>query len=400
MDKKTPVLIRGTMSLYNGCPAILEVQAGDCRVTVEGETVQTAMNCPLGEERIRRQMEKTGGSGFIFEKLDIFMGDDIFLPMQQLNHLRRQGLEALEEEMLRPWKQRKAKERDLKDIPETEKQTTKEFLTAAVETEEQLAAVEKTDGVKRIYANCGIFPVSGFVQNVERWIHRLEEEGKELFLTLPRIVRDRELDGRKETFQKLVQKGLGGFLVRNMESYGILDAMGLTSRIVLDANIYTMNNRAEAFWMKKGILGDTVPLELNAKELVHRNNKNSELTVYGYTPMMVSVQCVQKTMDHCNHACVQYVLKDRYQKEFHGVCSCEFCYNTIYNTLPTSLLKEKEKAEKLGVKAYRLSFTTETQQETEKIVRAFVDVYLRGQKPDGQMQTEETTKGHFQRGVE
>ena len=63
-------------------------------------------------------------------------------------------------------------------------------------------------------------------------------------------------------------------------------------------------------------------------------------------------------------------------------------------------VKEKEKAEKLGVKAYRLSFTTETQQETEKIVRAFVDVYLRGQKPDGQMQTEETTKGHFQRGVE
>ena len=58
MDKKTPVLIRGTMSLYNGCPAILEVQAGDCRVTVEGETVQTATNCPLGEERIRRQMEK------------------------------------------------------------------------------------------------------------------------------------------------------------------------------------------------------------------------------------------------------------------------------------------------------------------------------------------------------
>ena len=112
MDKKTPVLIRGTMSLYNGCPAILEVQAGDCRVTVEGETVQTATNCPLGEERIRRQMEKTGGSGFMFEKLDIFIGDDIFLPMQQLNHLRRQGLEALEKEMLRPWKQRKAKERD------------------------------------------------------------------------------------------------------------------------------------------------------------------------------------------------------------------------------------------------------------------------------------------------
>ena len=115
--------------------------------------------------------------------------------------------------------------------------------------------------------------------------------------------------------------------------------------------------------MEKGILGDTVPLELNAKELAHRNNKNSELIVYGYTSMMVSVQCVQKTMDRCNHACAQYTLKDRYQKEFHGVCSCEFCYNTIYNALPTSLLKEKEKAEKLGVEAYRLSFTTETEKD-------------------------------------
>lgn len=77
MDKKTPVLIRGTMSLYNGCPAILEVQAGDCRVTVEGETVQTAMNCPLGEERIRRQMEKPEDPG-LYLKNWIFLWEMIF----------------------------------------------------------------------------------------------------------------------------------------------------------------------------------------------------------------------------------------------------------------------------------------------------------------------------------
>ena len=83
MEKKTPVPVQGTLTVYTGCPAILEVQAGDVSVTVEGETVQAATNCPLGEDRIRRQMEKTGGSGFAFEKLDIFMGDDIFLPMQR-----------------------------------------------------------------------------------------------------------------------------------------------------------------------------------------------------------------------------------------------------------------------------------------------------------------------------
>ena len=211
MEKKTPVPVQGTLTVYTGCPAILEVQAGDVSVTVEGETVQAATNCPLGEDRIRRQMEKTGGSGFAFEKLDIFMGDDIFLPMQQLNHLRRQALEALQKEMLRPWKQRKAKERDPKDVPDVKKQTAPGTLSAAVQTNEQLAAVAQTDGIRRIYADCGIFPVKDFAQDVEAWINRLQTAGKELFLTLPRIVRDRELDGRKETFTELVQKGLAVF---------------------------------------------------------------------------------------------------------------------------------------------------------------------------------------------
>ena len=41
--------------------------------------------------------------------------------------------------------------------------------------------------------------------------------------------------------------------MRNMESYGILDAMGLTSRIVLDANIYTMNNPYVARKITEGV---------------------------------------------------------------------------------------------------------------------------------------------------
>ena len=99
--------------------------------------------------------------------------------------------------MLRPWKQRKAKERDPKDVPDVKKQTAPGTLSAAVQTKEQLAAVAQTDGIRRIYADCGIFPVKDFAQDVEAWINRLQTAGKELFLTLPRIVRDRELDGRK-----------------------------------------------------------------------------------------------------------------------------------------------------------------------------------------------------------
>lgn len=403
VEKKTTIPIHGVVSLFSGCPAILEVWAGDIRVSVEGEVVQEADKCPVSEERIRRQLEKTGGSDFSFESLEVYLGDDIFVPMQQLNQLRRSALEKLKEEMVRPWK-RTRKPKEEQEIAEEgiEKfhQQKMGCLSASVTTREQLEAVKDIAEIQRIYADCGIFPNKDFEKYVKQEIQQLKEEGKELYLMLPRIVRDRELDGRKEHFTSLIQQGLAGFMVRNMESYGILQQLGLKESMVLDANVYTMNGKAQEFWKREGIIRDTIPLELNAKEITHRYNENSEMIVYGYAPMMVSVQCVQKNMDRCDHRCAEYVLKDRYRKEFHGVCSCEFCYNTIYNALPTSLLKEAEQVKRWKPASYRLAFSMEHAKETKKIAQAFADVYVHDRKPDEGIWKMEVTKGHFGRGVE
>ena len=213
-------------------------------------------------------------------------------------------------------------------------------------------------------------------------------------------MRDCELDGRKECFAELVHEGLGGFLIRNLESAGILKEMGLLHTAVLDSNMYTLNGEAQKFWEKEAIAGDTISLELNKKELRFRDNSKSECCVYGYLPMMVSVQCVQKNFDKCNHKHARLTLKDRYKKNFQVVCNCEFCYNTIYNTLPLSLVKEAQEVKSLGIFKYRMNFTLENCEETEKIARGFVNVYLNGQAPDVYLTQMETTKGHFARGVE
>ena len=42
----------------------------------------------------------------------------------------------------------------------------------------------------------------------------------------------------------------------------------------------------------------TLPVELNARELSDAGVRG-ELIVYGYLPMMVSAQCVKKTMEGC-----------------------------------------------------------------------------------------------------
>ncbi|MDY4670555.1 MAG: U32 family peptidase [Oliverpabstia sp.] len=390
--------IKGTLSLFPDCPAILEIEYGSVQVTAQGEMVQTAANRPLEEDRIRKQMMKTGETEFVFDTLDIFMGERIFLPVQQLNELRRQGIELLENAVLQPLK-RKALPRSSEVTQRKEEGRKLPGMSASVVNCQQLKAVLEVPGIERIYADCGMFPVDTFYDSVLKVVKDGEKRQKECYLMLPHMVRDRELKGRKESFHRLVENGLCGFVVRNMESYGILKQMGLEKKAILDFNLYTMNDESQKFWKNQGILWNTIPLELNSKELRFRDNRSSEMMVYGYIPLMISVQCLQKNLDHCNKQCAVLTVKDRYQKEFHAVCNCEFCYNTIYNSLPLSLLGDADQIRDLDTGGYRLSFTLENEEETKRIAREFVAVYCEGREPKQDF-LGETTRGHFGRGVE
>lgn len=399
LEGKYQEKISGTLSLYPDCPAVFEVVYKGHHVVVEGAVVQTASKRPLEQDRIEKQMMKTGDTSFVFENLDIFMGESIFLPMQQLNELRRMALEKLEQSILLPYRRN-----DTKAYCEAEtlqqKAGKEEMLNAAVCKLEQLEAVCSVPEITRIYADCSIFSKEQFSEQVQFWIKKVKEQKKQLYLWLPHIVRDQELDGRKEYFVSLIEAGLDGFLIRNLESAGMLKQMGLLHHAVLDSNVYTMNQEAQKFWETQGVLGDTISLELNKKEIRRRDNANSEMCVYGYLPMMVSVQCVQKNFDKCNKKNAVLTLKDRYKKDFHVVCNCEFCYNTIYNTLPMSLIGESEEIKSMGISKYRLNFTLENAEETKRIARGFAKTYQKGELPEGYLLQMEATKGHFQRGVE
>jgi putative protease len=171
--------------------------------------------------------------------------------------------------------------------------------------------------------------------------------------------------------------------------------------------MYTWNQEASAFWREQGIMRDTIPLELNEKELQHRDNSRSEMLIYGYLPVMVSAQCVRKNVYGCDRAGQKALLKDRYEKEFSSVCCCDpwkmkttgrnlRCYNIVYNSIPYGLMAEKEQVERLGPAALRLAFTMEEPEQAASILQEFLDVYRRDRTPSAHA----FTKGHFKRGAE
>src|SRR5699024_1111605 len=93
-DRKEQISGKLVLSLHS--PAVLTVSCRGVSFTVETEErVEAAQKRPLDEEEVRSRMKKTGNSPFCFEELELVMDRQVFLPVQQLNTLRREALAGL-----------------------------------------------------------------------------------------------------------------------------------------------------------------------------------------------------------------------------------------------------------------------------------------------------------------
>lgn len=415
--KKRKEKIYGNLTLFAGHPAILELSykahegfreekrdaigqnVGEISVSVSAGEVQPARERPLEESRIRRQMEKLGNTEFEWERLDIHMGSNIFIPVGTLNELRRNAFSILEEKLQAEYQR---KQPGLPSYAPEETRTLHpenlQKFYVSCETLEQAAALGASRFLTGLY-----LPFHAMKDCMEEGLYR----DKELYLSTPYVTRGKVPEEFLAQAETWLDMGMKGFLVRNLESYGALKERGLEKKCVIDFPLYTWNNEAVAFWDDEGVLRTTMPVELNEKELRHRNNSRSEFLVYGYLPLMQSAQCVRKNLLRCDKKESYMILKDRYDKEFSSVCVCDpwktgntkekqYCYNILYNSLPYGLLKEHRQVKGLGAGSMRLMFTMESAEEAAKILEEFTGVYLYGKAPSERV----FTKGHFKRGAE
>ncbi len=401
VDKTDYISINGVLELYKGQPARLTVD----NITVEGAVVDAAMKQPLDKARVYKQITKTGNTPFVFGNLKIHMDQDVFMPMQALNELRRNTLQTLEETLVSayyrdsevPIEVRTIKERSAKEVSSAdfEKET---LFAVSVDTKEQLDCVMDSPYVGRIYASISLFEKSHMDQMIYQYIYDAKLHHKEFYLALPHIVRMGDLDYISDSLSMFVDAGLDGYLVRNLESLYLLQKKNLLSYAIIDTNLYTYNHMAQSFYRSLGVLEDTAPVELNAKELFHRDNSMSEMIIYGYQPLMISAQCVKKNFSKCTDRSEVVVLKDRYRKNFKVKCVCDFCYNIIYNSIPLGLLKEASQVQDMHFSRLRMSFTLEGRKEVQSLLKEFYGVYYKQKQIS--VSGEKFTKGHLKRGVE
>ena len=405
VNKKRQVPIRGTVILEAGKPAKLELHADlvgtaqGISVTVTGAVVETAQNQPLTEEKLLKQIKKTGSSPFYFSGAETSITGRCFVPVQALNELRRAGMEQLAEAMQK-CRRRAAPVAAVKRLSAEagEPLSTRPQLALHVSLENPdsfKAAVSHAD-VSSIYIDA-----AGFA--AETWqtaVAACHQAGKQCVLMLPYIFRTGAEQYFHQNKSQWLAAGFDEVLVRSLEEVDFIKEQGISIPMIYDAGMYGMNHLAAREMVRSGASRLTLPLELNSRELEHLGGAGRELIGYGYLTAMVSAQCIVKTTKGCNMTPQLLMMKDRTGKKLPVKNHCRFCYNTIYNPSPLSLLGQTELVQRINPAVLRLQFTIETPKQAERVIAAYAARFLYDRQEQPPLALEDFTRGHMKRGVE
>lgn len=405
VNKSRQEPISGALEIREGQAAVLNLWCehkglsdGMVSATVTGEIVQAAQNQPLSKERIEKQIRKTGNSPFFFGDLEIQTEGACFLPMQALNELRRTGMEAVEQAITGSY--RRAESREVKgamSVGNKEMQTVDHISASfyvSLERPDTVAAALTVPEVSEIYIDAAGFLAESWKSAVDQ-CHQAE---KKCLLLMPYIFRQEAERYFTGHLAKLKEAGFDGIVIRSLEETGFLQQYDIELPMIFDYTMYSMNRLADRYFQSAGAIRRTLPVELNSRELEPLGGSGKELIVYGYLPAMVSAQCILKNTEGCRNQPQLLFLKDRKGKTLPVMNHCAFCYNTIYNTAPVSLLGLEEKVKRLNPEGLRLQFTIETSGEVQALIRAYIDSFRYGREVVNP--TRDYTRGHFKRGIE
>lgn len=396
LPEKRKLSIEGELVLREGEPGSLTVKRGDVTYKASIEPVSAAIKAPLDKKAAIDRINKTGDTDFEFSHIKAQIGENVFVPNGALNKLRRDAISGLCDKLLKKYYRNDARYADMSRLTALPEHVVKsdaahdeainDYTTiCSCMTRAQLDTLIGYEYFDVFYLDFDMYDRRTLIQQFADDVQSLTKQNKKVYLMLPTIFRADSSDYFVSIAKELDKVSFEGFVVKNYEELYLTENLFTGKKVILDHNMYTFNDVSKSAFFEHGVSGDTVPLELNSREIMHRNNTGSQMIVYGYYPLMTTANCVHKNTKGCDKKQKLIYLKDRYNKSFAVCNNCKECYNTIYNSLPTMLTKNISKLKAAGIRSFRYSFTIETPKQIKAVMDDKVAEY---------------TNGHYKRGVE
>lgn len=361
------------VSCYQGANLFINASSEGHNVSFEGPLVEESLNHPVSVEDLKKQISKLGDTCFFLNDFKAETGENCFVPVKVLNELRRNVIKLLEDSF---------QGESVETFSRVERPIRKEHSVSkpivSVLTYEQFKVAE------RFIENCII--------SVPSRLYMEKNFTQDVAVSLPDIVRNKDKEYILKVINKAVKQNASAIIVHNTESLSIVSDSEYEGTVISSGEVYCFNNKAV-----KEVLTDCdffiVPLELSKHELKELELSKAYMNVYGKIPLMHTANCVLKTAFGCekDKGNLFVTIKDRTNTSFSVLRNCDVCSNTIFNSVPTILLKEAEEI-RFPKDRYFLSFSDEDSKETENVLNLFF-------KNKGEMPSK-YTKAYWKRGVE
>ena len=292
-----------------------------------------AKNAPITAEKILNQFNKTLNTCFEFNKIDIDLDDNLFIPTSIINEIRRQAINRIEEKILDSFKRKI-------DLKIENNFTNKESSI------QKKALLLNTLNLDFDYSNLKHFdkiyiPLKYFADKNYTEILKVLENKSNLYIYMPVVVKDRYLS----TIETLVKNTINNFkikgaVVSEMSSVHLFENM----EIIANYNFNIFNTYTAFELNKLGFTTITLSPELSPDELSNIKANNKEVIVYGKIPLMTMSYCLlgksNRCYKDCKHLCLEkndYYLNDRYNFKFRVIPDNIQTLTIIYNSRNISI---------------------------------------------------------------
>ncbi len=341
------------------------VKCGDIGFTyISDVKVQIAKTSPISDIRVCEQFQKLGDTSFECEKATCCVCGNYFVSVSDLNNIRRECIKQLEDIIL----------------SSNRKDCNKHFCIKKKNI--------KPERNKLFNAEVTTFNQAKYV---------LEKNFNLVFVPYEIINENRDFFGKFDNVVGVLPQvdntecnldGIDKISVSNIGQINITKDKEIYSQ----PSINVFNTLSANMYKKLGVNHIALSYEMNINQIMKINEDDLEIVIYGRIPLMNTKNCLHKSFlggCKCNDEKF-FTLTDRKNKTFYVKTHPINCTNTIYNCDPLYMADKFDILNSLPVSSYRMLFTTENNEEIEKVI----ELYKAKQKADFSF-----TRGHFFRGV-
>ncbi|PYE56499.1 U32 family peptidase [Deinococcus yavapaiensis] len=359
---------------YEGTPPMLTlVDEAGRSVTAVGETpLQPARNRALTEDALRDTLGKLGGTPFHLADLSADLPDAVFVPVSELNALRREAVRLLLEERGKlPVRTSRAQSESVSPPASQAAGSRPPALHLLVRTPEQLdAAIEaRPASITLDYLELyGLKPA----------VARVKEAGIRVRVASPRVLKPTE-----QNIQKFLLSLDADILVR---SGGLLEGLQGAQRsheLVGDFSLNAANAVTTRELLKLGLSRVTPTHDLNARQVAELaalvGPEKLEVIAYQHLPVFHTEHCVfcrflstGTDYTNCGHPCESHKVALRDEKGLlHPVMADVGCRNTVFGAQAQTAAKHLGAWRDAGLAEFRLEFVHESAEDVRRVVSAF-----------------------------